>query len=644
MVITWQQFVCSKATKYQPQVLSLTGVVCRVDEDGKELEVMLARRDLKWEQKEKQYDYNTGERIYDKFDAPDLEDEDEEEEDAEETRRWNEGYRTLSFGEMMDPRLVQPAIPITGEAVTSTLPTVEPPQGAEPDTSLPIHDTTFEGFDDVSDGHPEVANKPRAHDEVPDSNGTTDRSEAIVTGTTNDSTQGQAGQAVHSSNVPMSDLSQISSPSQQKQGESPSQPAGVPSSETILANDPTGNDYTEMQVDVSPTVSSRFSSDHETALHLPEADIIAGTPKATNPQAQLLAPSPTHSAQSGRQPDFPMDLDRNAAEPLSLRGTTAESCDIDGQPITGAINAADASQGEIFSASQQTNQLDDPKVKVTTPLRRSPRQKDAGSARKSPPATPSTPRSIASLNTVWCTAATSRNARTPSKPQESALKFKSQPSQDYKDVDAEYQEAMRKLDYMSDDEDSRDTILAKDTYPLDIPDPATENTQQTNGSSITIGGRSTTSRKDAKISPPSISRRQGRAIKTQIPSSPVQRSARSRTRQSTQASQDQSFIPPGTQVLEISSDSDDPQTTEKQTRKISSQQKVSLKAHSTNSITVPAVKARPRRNSSLASTHGASKVTGKIKAASQGGSQGVQQSAAAVLKGAGRGRRTAARF
>ncbi|EGR45093.1 uncharacterized protein TRIREDRAFT_111440 [Trichoderma reesei QM6a] len=97
MVITWNQLVMSKATNWQPEVLPLTGLVVPGGEEG-EVHVILARRDR--DDYEKTYDEVTGERVYGKFEVPDL-DEDDQEEDT--------GFRSLKWTEMMEPRLLQQA-------------------------------------------------------------------------------------------------------------------------------------------------------------------------------------------------------------------------------------------------------------------------------------------------------------------------------------------------------------------------------------------------------------------------------------------------------------------------------------------------------------------------------------------------------
>ncbi|KFA52302.1 hypothetical protein S40293_00580 [Stachybotrys chartarum IBT 40293] len=91
MVITWKQLQLSKATNWQPQLSSVTGLVVPSEEDV--LHVVLAKRDRIRD--DKTYDEN-GQRVYDRFEAPDS---DEEAED--------DGRRNVDWDELTDLRLVQ---------------------------------------------------------------------------------------------------------------------------------------------------------------------------------------------------------------------------------------------------------------------------------------------------------------------------------------------------------------------------------------------------------------------------------------------------------------------------------------------------------------------------------------------------------
>ncbi|KAL2118735.1 hypothetical protein VTJ04DRAFT_8395 [Mycothermus thermophilus] len=99
MVITWKQLVLSKATNWQPQVLPLTGKIINTM-DGNTLMVRLAKRDWNRDRNEKMYDED-GNRVFDKFELPVMDDEGEESEE--------DGYRTLGIADMIDPRILQPS-------------------------------------------------------------------------------------------------------------------------------------------------------------------------------------------------------------------------------------------------------------------------------------------------------------------------------------------------------------------------------------------------------------------------------------------------------------------------------------------------------------------------------------------------------
>ncbi len=100
-LVTWKQLSMSKATSWQPQMASFTGVILE-DSDANSIKVVLARRDR--ETNEHVYDEHTGQRVYEKFEAPSL---DDDEEDA----GADDGHRTVSWFEMMEPRLIPGSAP-----------------------------------------------------------------------------------------------------------------------------------------------------------------------------------------------------------------------------------------------------------------------------------------------------------------------------------------------------------------------------------------------------------------------------------------------------------------------------------------------------------------------------------------------------
>ncbi|ROT41667.1 hypothetical protein SODALDRAFT_377319 [Sodiomyces alkalinus F11] len=103
MVITWKEWLLSSATNWQPQLANIVAVVVKVEaEDGTRFRLLLAKRDRGMDRIEKVYDEETGERVYDRFEAPDTEDEDEEDGDAV-----DDGYRNKEYSELMEPMIVQ---------------------------------------------------------------------------------------------------------------------------------------------------------------------------------------------------------------------------------------------------------------------------------------------------------------------------------------------------------------------------------------------------------------------------------------------------------------------------------------------------------------------------------------------------------
>ncbi|GKU19031.1 unnamed protein product [Fusarium langsethiae] len=121
MVITWKQLLMSKATKWQPEMVSTTGLILSISEDNC-VHVLLAKRDR--DEDDKEYDEHTGQRVYAKFEVPDF---DEDEENDEE----DNGRRDIAWEEMSDPRLVQQAPP-TDSSETAVKGTELPTEPAKP--------------------------------------------------------------------------------------------------------------------------------------------------------------------------------------------------------------------------------------------------------------------------------------------------------------------------------------------------------------------------------------------------------------------------------------------------------------------------------------------------------------------------------
>ncbi|PHH52399.1 hypothetical protein CFIMG_003552RA [Ceratocystis fimbriata CBS 114723] len=93
MIITYQKWILSAATNWEPVVANVAAIILKVHEDDS-LVLRLSYRDRQKEHPEKEYDQATGQRIYRGFEAPD--DEDDESNDSE----------TLTFAELIQPLIL----------------------------------------------------------------------------------------------------------------------------------------------------------------------------------------------------------------------------------------------------------------------------------------------------------------------------------------------------------------------------------------------------------------------------------------------------------------------------------------------------------------------------------------------------------
>ncbi|KOS22671.1 hypothetical protein ESCO_003438 [Escovopsis weberi] len=113
-VITWKQLLMSKATKWQPELVAVTGLVLQGSTDTT-LRLILAKRDR--EKNERLYDEETGERVYGKFEVPDLDEMEEE----------DSGHRFVEWVELIEPKLLQKPLATLIPATTTA---GEPAAGA----------------------------------------------------------------------------------------------------------------------------------------------------------------------------------------------------------------------------------------------------------------------------------------------------------------------------------------------------------------------------------------------------------------------------------------------------------------------------------------------------------------------------------
>ncbi|OHW93907.1 hypothetical protein CSPAE12_07633 [Colletotrichum incanum] len=148
MVITWKQWLLSSATNWQPEVVNLTGIIVRVhDENATDLEFLLAQRDRDVDRTEKKYDEDTGERVYDRFEAPDDDDDADDEPD--------QGYRRLKYLDLIEPKIVQ--LPLEDQAK----PISNEDSSAAPTDSI-VHETVYDDQSQPSQTNRENAGQSEA--------------------------------------------------------------------------------------------------------------------------------------------------------------------------------------------------------------------------------------------------------------------------------------------------------------------------------------------------------------------------------------------------------------------------------------------------------------------------------------------------
>ncbi|KAF2965616.1 hypothetical protein GQX73_g7963 [Xylaria multiplex] len=465
MVITWLKWTCSSTTSWQPQLSRVAGIVVQVDEDVAALGVCLAKRDRHLDENEKRYDYRTGQRIYDRFEAPDLHEENEAD-DSYADAGVDEGYRNIPWADMNDPRILQQPLDPTAELDSNSkcISSVEMDEitmvtedQAEPTVPLassqrkqdfiasPTSPTNLELMQTTSEGSFPAGATPKS-DNLPGGASGVSSVEPYAKAASN-STPHQAGQNQPATDLAMSDTSQISSPSRQlhettSQAMSNNSPAHnwVPASSIELGESPRPNTSSPIPATVSS--QSRLEEDSEN-------DVITGTPKATLPLPAI--PSSACSIHSGRQLDYAMGIDSDALDPFDATD------DIDHQ-----------NDGNEPSPSSG---------------------------------------SLSSLSSLWCTAVTSHSTQSPSRARASSVTSK--PSASKLSQDTKYEEAMRRLDEQ----------LDKQLSVASSPTPV--------GSSLKV------KREDSTQLPP----------RTLEAISPPPRRRRF-------------TIPPGSQVVELSSDSE----------------------------------------------------------------------------------------
>ncbi|KAI4862597.1 hypothetical protein F4820DRAFT_463535 [Hypoxylon rubiginosum] len=509
MVITWQQCFMSSATNWQPLIFNVTGVVVRIDDEATGLEVCLAKRDRYLGRNKKKYDQNTGQRIYDRFEAPDLDDEGEEEDD---------GFRTIGFAEIQQPRILQQPLPVT----TSEEPSRNADDPHEPSPGL-----------NISQGEAEKQQTPEPEPSPIDTEGMEVDADFTRSSLPQDATReimtDDEGSVVHhprqeqqATDTSMSDSSHTSSPSRQlhestSQAISASAISRERSTQDISSRDYFASDDTPDRLDTnisgSGLLSARQSSVPSFRDH--EDEVVTGTPKVVKSKI-ADPPSSASSARSGRQPDYALDMENTIPDSFKITD--------DGADNTSAIGMED----QHDTGSDQDMSTPTPKRARMTELEIGRTEIGAENAKSLSPANPSTPSSLASLTTVWHTAVTSRNTQSQSTQSPSkSLPVTSQSSQIARTLkDKEYEEAMRRLDMFSDSQDSVSRI--PDSFKHSSQ-PAINGTRGVSNAAM----RASTNSPRIKMSPAPTTHKRG---------------APKRSSQFT--------IPPGSQVIELSSDSE----------------------------------------------------------------------------------------
>ena len=142
-IIAFKQLDMSQETNWQPQISDYrTAKIDKVLDNG-QLEMTLAYRDRSY--REKLYDEETGERLYSKFEMPDF--------DAED-KNGDNGFLELGITEMLEPKLVQSAIPAFTIDDVAVADLVEQPTASENLTGIETVDMSvaIEGDDGEDSG------------------------------------------------------------------------------------------------------------------------------------------------------------------------------------------------------------------------------------------------------------------------------------------------------------------------------------------------------------------------------------------------------------------------------------------------------------------------------------------------------------
>lgn len=396
MVITWKQLLLSKATNWQPELVPTTGLIVSLENETV-LHLILAVRDR--ENDDKEYDAETGKRIYDRFEMPnDSGDEDE----------GDDGHRELLWIDLIEPRIVQ-AEPSTNGFNTPAKPVLG---GVEANAGM---------RGSIRDTEPKLAEESRS---------------MII------NEEEQPRQSAESSSIPSGQkglMLDFAAPSveaptnSEESGDKISQAQSVQSQHSLLSSQPGSSS----QVRVFPPSSSPnkvFEEDtqgHEATSNVgPRNDTEMNDVPGSEAESAYLDAEPSlespplapTSEDDVQHTPIPSSANIGMAEPSS-----ASSIHSGRQLETGAVDDKLLDDDEIIPDTNQSAHEATPKANIKEPTEMS--------SKGSSPFFPS-------LDEIWHSAHTSRQTQSPLKSSQlSALrKVKG------KRHDVEYETAMQKLD------------------------------------------------------------------------------------------------------------------------------------------------------------------------------------------------------
>ncbi|KAK4200905.1 hypothetical protein QBC40DRAFT_64719 [Triangularia verruculosa] len=466
MILTWQQLLMSKATNWAPQVSRLTGVIVNLEADGA-VRLRLAKRDQNLDRNEKVYD-DDGNRVYDKFELPGMDDDEEEAE---------EGYRTLDLSEMMEPHVLQfpsqvvPGTPLLQEPSPShTIGNLEKTTSAQTSATLG-HEASEQSADETS--QMDINTQTLEESMIPE------------TCVRNSSSDHQDAQAVQAMSVPVEDISmtedrrheisQLISEAGFRKEVDPSitndalsnRSSNSPSRQLAdMSHDvlPRPFESSQPQSDMGSRPASRGTSNgvdsqpillepfngFSDAISLPPSEHRVEYPKLD------LPPSDIGSVQSGRQvdPDFSIDLADS-----SFNALEDDSAQRDIPPSSPPFGMDDEA-GEVGTHKEEHGEKNDENAEEEEEEEEdAPTPRPSRVMRALSESSSSSDSSLPSVSELCTQSSTNNSSGMPARsPALGDVISKSKARTSMTTADAEYEEAMRRLDDMEDDSEKPDGV------------------------------------------------------------------------------------------------------------------------------------------------------------------------------------------